>query len=345
MNDILYLKQNGKIKLEDQDDNNEDPRSDLSVEEFLQNNENVAAARKYITEKYLYAGGSARFMFEYTTSELEKRLRGLFGFLRKHDWDAFTSSALAPSATSSVNSLMQQLNGRATAVSRYVLFEAYDRVEGDLVKAVQAAADMSENPALIGWAFELRQLHTIKTVLTNNSRLLFFFPKMFLKSKEGLCFRPLKNGEASFDGNKLIKHNNRNLNSGTIIWCMKWNQGCFDFAFFKKGTLMTLQFTVAAEHTLKVQFIKDLRNAIEENSSVSVNNFIHIGVVGGNDDVLREFMFQTPEGLGRRSNGTRRDFTLKTYKSSELVIQRSRNESFAATSLGDYEVYTRKREL
>eukprot|EP00980_Cylindrotheca_fusiformis_P023484 scaffold10513_cov64-Cylindrotheca_fusiformis.AAC.1 len=38
MNDILYLKQNGKIKLEDQDDNN--PRSDLSVEEFLQKNEN-----------------------------------------------------------------------------------------------------------------------------------------------------------------------------------------------------------------------------------------------------------------------------------------------------------------
>eukprot|EP00980_Cylindrotheca_fusiformis_P020374 scaffold7403_cov122-Cylindrotheca_fusiformis.AAC.4 len=118
---------------------------------------------------------------------------------------------------------------------------------------------------------------------------------------------------------------------------MKWNQGCFDFAFFKKQTLMTLQFTIAEKHTLKIQFIKDLRNAIEENSSVSVINFIHVGVVGGNDDVLRKFMFQNPEGLGRRSNGTRRDFTLKTYKSSELVIQRSRNESFAATSLGDYE--------
>eukprot|EP00980_Cylindrotheca_fusiformis_P024906 scaffold12690_cov177-Cylindrotheca_fusiformis.AAC.3 len=176
MADILHLKENGKIKLQDQDDNNEDPYSDLTVDAFLQNDENfAAAASEYIKEKFFYAGGSARFMFELTTSELMETLEDLFLQLDRNDWDAFANSALAPSATSSVNTLMQQFKGYATAVSRYVLFEAYHRVAGDLVKAVQAAADMSENPALIGWAFELRQLHTIKTVLTNNSRLLFFF--------------------------------------------------------------------------------------------------------------------------------------------------------------------------
>eukprot|EP00980_Cylindrotheca_fusiformis_P020903 scaffold7923_cov107-Cylindrotheca_fusiformis.AAC.3 len=272
-------------------------------------------------------------------------LGDLFMQLDKNNWDAFANSALAPSATSSVNSLMQQLKRCATAVSRYLLFEAYDRVEGDLVQAVQTAANMSIKPVLEGWAFELRQLHTIKTVLKANSRESS--PKQSLRSEEGLCFHPAKNGEASFDGNTLIKHNNRNLNSGTIIWCMKWNQGCFDFAFFKNHALLTLQFTVAAENTLKVQFIKDLRKAIEKNSSVSVDNFIHVGVVGGNDDVLREFRFQNPEELGRPGNGTRHDFILKTYKSSELELEigGSRNESFEATPLRDYMVYTRKREL
>eukprot|EP00980_Cylindrotheca_fusiformis_P008543 scaffold1813_cov109-Cylindrotheca_fusiformis.AAC.1 len=89
-----------------------------------------------------YAGGSARFMFESkTTSELMVTFGDLFMQLDKNDWDAFANSALAPSATSSVNSLMQQLKGCATAVSRYVLFEAYDRVAGDLVQAVQTAAN------------------------------------------------------------------------------------------------------------------------------------------------------------------------------------------------------------
>eukprot|EP00980_Cylindrotheca_fusiformis_P009406 scaffold2056_cov65-Cylindrotheca_fusiformis.AAC.3 len=135
MADILHLKENGKMKLQDQDDNNEDPYSDLTEDEFLENEENIAAASEYIKEKFFYAGGSARFMFELTTSELMETLGNLFMQLDKKDWDAFANSALAPSATSSVNTLMQQLKGCATAVSRYVLFEAYDRVAGDLVKA------------------------------------------------------------------------------------------------------------------------------------------------------------------------------------------------------------------
>eukprot|EP00980_Cylindrotheca_fusiformis_P007995 scaffold1705_cov63-Cylindrotheca_fusiformis.AAC.1 len=252
--------------------------SDLLVDEFLENEENIAAARKYITEKYFYAGGSARFMFEFKTSELMETLGDLVMQLDKKDWNAFANSTIASSAPHAVNTLMQQFKGYATAVSRYVLFEAYDRVEGKLVKAVQLAAEKSQNPALKGWAFELRQLQTIKTVLTNNSR--HNSPKRSLRSTGGFLFRPVKNGEASFDGNQLTNDEKVDLKSGTIIWCTKWNQRCFDVAFFKKHTLMTLQFTIAETHTIKIQFIKDLRNAIEKHRGVLVNHFIHVGVVG-----------------------------------------------------------------
>eukprot|EP00980_Cylindrotheca_fusiformis_P025762 scaffold14568_cov67-Cylindrotheca_fusiformis.AAC.1 len=278
MADILHLKENGKIKLQDQDDNNEDPYSDLTVDAFLRNDKNFAAASEYIKEKFFYAGGSARFMFELTTPELIETLGDLFMQLGRNDWDAFANSALAPSAPHAVNTLMQQFKGYSTAVSRYVLFEAYDRVEGKLVKAVQISAEKSQNPALKGWAFELRQLQTIKTVLTNNSQ--HNCPKRSLRSTGGFLFRPVKNGEASFDGNQLTNDEKVDLKSGTIIWCTKWNQRCFDVAFFKKHTLMTLQFTNAETHTIKIQFIKDLRNAIEKHRGVLVNHFIHVGLVG-----------------------------------------------------------------
>ena len=87
----------------------------------------------------------------------------------------------------------------AAAVSRYVLFEAYEKMEGRLVSAVKAAAQHSDNPALKGWAFELEQLHLIKTVLRKNSTKIC--PEEMLTSKEGLCFQPVENGEVSFDGN------------------------------------------------------------------------------------------------------------------------------------------------
>eukprot|EP00980_Cylindrotheca_fusiformis_P015515 scaffold4410_cov78-Cylindrotheca_fusiformis.AAC.6 len=235
---------------------------------------------------------------------------------------------------------MQQLNGRATAVSRYVLFEAYDRVEGDLVKTVQAAADRSENPVLKGWVFELRQLHTVKKVLTNNSE--DNSSKKSLKSKEGLFFQPVS--EASFDGKKLTKEKEVDVKSGTIIWCMKWNQGCFDVAFFKNDTLMTLQFTLARSHSLKLQYIRDLKNAIENCSGTSVGSVIHVGVVS--NDNVQGFNFVDIEGAGRGGSTWTSDFAVKTYKSSVLEVAAMQDDCFETSCpCGQHDVNTKKRRL
>ncbi|CAB9513157.1 hypothetical protein SEMRO_575_G169280.1 [Seminavis robusta] len=181
--------------------------------------------------------------------------------IKGNEWEEFASPTISYKAPNSVNTLMQQFKGRTAAVSKYVLFEAYEKVEGRLVSAVNAAAEHSDNPTLKGWAFELEQLHAIKTVFTKNSTKNSV--KKLLTSKEGLCFKPVENGEVSYDGNKLSYSPETEFESGTIIWCMKWNQGCFDAAFFKDEVLLTLQFTVAGDHSLKVQYISDLKNAIE----------------------------------------------------------------------------------
>jgi len=340
MEDILHRIKEGKPRPQMEKEQTE---KDTNVDTFLADGTNEEATREYIECNYYYAGGNARFMFENTTSDVQEVLADLVSELKKEDWDAFASAKLSQQASSSVNSLMQQFNGFTTAVSRYVLFEAFDRVEDRLVGAVQAAAINSGNPALKGWAFELQQLHTIKTVLRNNSVDNCLLKS--LKSNEGLCFQPVKGGEAKFDGNELLMSPGVVLNSGTLIWCMKWNQGCYDVAFFKGNTLLTLQFTVSGAHSLKLQYIEALKDEIER-KRFEVETFIHVGVVGGDDaNAFNEFRFQDAEGGGRSKRVL--DFTVRTYKSSALISSdgEEQEECLTATHLGDEQVYTKKRPL
>ena len=127
---------------------------------------------------------------------------------------------------------------------------------------------------------------------------------------------------------------------------MKWNQGCFDAAFFKDEVLLTLQFTVAGDHSLKVQYISDLKNAIEKSLDQEIKAFHHVAVVGGNASAFDNFRFKDPEGVGRPGAAWNLDFTVKTHKASPLVPKDAGEldrDQFEAAHLCDTNVYTRKR--
>ncbi|KAG7341141.1 hypothetical protein IV203_023092 [Nitzschia inconspicua] len=326
------------------EESNEYGTNDDAMKSFVAVAANLTTAQQYFDHKYFYAGGSARFMFEFTTFGVKDSLDTLFAKIKGDEWEEFARPTISYKAPHSVNTLVQQFKGRTAAVSRYVLFEAYEKMEGKLVSAVKAAAEHSDNPALKGWAFELEQLHTIKTVFKNNSTKNSV--KQLLISKEGLCFQPVENGEVSFDGKKLSNSPDTEFESGTIIWCMKWNQGCFDAAFFKDEVLLTLQFTVGSDHSLKVQYISDLKNAIENRLEKDIKAFHHVAVVGGNASAFDNFCFKDPEGAGRNGAGWNLDFTVKTHKASPLVpkdVMEPGRDQFEAAHLCDTNVYTRKR--
>ena len=70
------------------------------------------------------------------------------------------------------------------------------------------------------------------------------------------------NATLSFDGaslNGLVP-----ANTDIVIWCVKWNQGCFDIGFHQDGVLATVQFIVADEHSMKIECIRHLKNVLEE---------------------------------------------------------------------------------
>jgi hypothetical protein len=164
-------------------------------------------------------------------------------------------------------------------------------------------ADRIDNPALKGWAFELAQIDLIRLSLVSP------IPQ-YVITKNGWSFYPRSSIE--FDEENLLAGP---VADGTIIWCLKWNQGCFDVAFYDRETLFTIQFTVSKKHDLKPNFIRKLRDALAE-KGVTVVNCIHVAV-----GEAEGFKFDVKEeGTGRQRNNEDPLFTINAYWSPPLVV-------------------------
>ena len=67
----------------------------------------------------------------------------------------------------------------------------------------------------------------------------------------------------------------------TVIWCLKWNhQDCFDAAFYKDKTLLTLQFTTDHTQTMQAKLYLTLQSfgICGWRCVPVISKFEHIGV-------------------------------------------------------------------
>ena len=249
-------------------------REDELVEPLDEQSGNLseAAVAAFVEEKYYFAGGSARFMLEYGVQQLKKDLKELLTSLKDEQWKALTSN-IVPSATDgAVNSLMQRFSNydgvtTVAAVSEFVAMAAYAKKGHELAQAIDAAANATRNPALKGWAFELKQLEEIKKALQQHG---------YVYSKDGIFFQPTH--QVHYNDNEKILEGEINESNTTIILCRKWNQGCFDAAIYSNRTLVTVQFTTSSKHSVKFQYIRELKKACELEKGLKVDTIFHIGV-------------------------------------------------------------------
>jgi hypothetical protein len=115
-------------------------------------------------EKYDYAGGCVRYMFEMSMKELSMELKDRCDGVS--NWAAFARTGMDLQTWKSVYNLMQSFsnsNGRSMCapVSKYVLRRAYEKCGNKLTEAVKSVANATGNPVLIDWALELSQLDVI----------------------------------------------------------------------------------------------------------------------------------------------------------------------------------------
>jgi hypothetical protein len=290
--------------------------------------------------KYHYAGGSARFMFDLSLTQLMQWFEKTVKQVR--NWEAFAKGDLADREHKSVNSLMQKFsdtNGMGTvtvAVSEYILLYAYQKVRSVLTAAIAAMALSTGNDALRGWSFELAQLDLISDALKN-------VDAQGRRTVGADKFRFFVAGwdEVEYDGTLLSV----SMFQSAVIWCLKWNQGCFDVAFYHECTLYTIQFTVSKTHTLKLRYVKELVASLRANG-VTVEHIVHIGV--SNQDLKFNKPDDTNTGPDTRSSatgeklysiwiGTSPPMALKDEKSSSCSVERDEIQM--------YKVRRKKRKL
>ena len=294
----------------------EDSAGSSDESSTTQNNDSdmPAMIKSYVDFKYFYAGGSARFMFDYNVEKLRGILRDLIEALKDDQWQAFGTSSVPSMTDDAVNTLMQRFRDRdgvakCAPVSRYIAMIAYEKCGEKVVNAVSTAATRTGNPSLKGWAFELQQLEIIKKGFHPTP------PSTHIFSDSGLAFLPTRqvhfdgtNLEGNIDGTNL--EGNVDVPQTTVVWCLKWNQGCFDVALYSKPVLVTLQFTVSKTHSLKLEYVRELREAFSSRG-IKVETVAHIGI---NED--GQLHWKSATGTGRGNCEV--DFTIQVNTSSPL---------------------------
>jgi hypothetical protein len=259
-----------------------------------------------VEAKYYYAGGSARFMFEYTIPQLKQMLGNLCNRVGENAWEHFAKGSISSSSPAAVNTLMQQFDAKATPLSKYILFRAYEKCETDLVKSMKSVASQSSNPVLKGWVFELEQIDLIRLSLESPPE-----KKDYITNNTGLSFIP--HSKSGFDEKQFEEGVSILETGGLVINCLKWNQGCFDVAFYQENTLVTIQFTVAKKHSLKPMYIRLLRDALL-GRKISVDRVVHVGVTEEAD-----FAFErSNSGTGRQVHSESPQFKIDVFHSLPL---------------------------
>lgn len=264
-----------------------------------------------LERKFFYAGGSARFMFDFTMEDLLKKDVGVLDKLEQRtsqeEWTSFATLTISSRTVGSVSSLLQRIGSRVFPVSKYFLLIGYEKCNGQLVKALKAAAEAVENPAMKGWAFEMEQLDNITDQMVTSRSV---------SNVDGSLVLPVAENAVVYDGCHLTGDTSR---TRFVIKCSKWNQGCFDSAFVIDDRLVTINFTISASHSLKVRYIGLLKMALES-ANKDITSVTHLAIVA-DEATCSSFRFDGPEDAGYE-NGVPL-FELKLARSTKFEKPRS----------------------
>lgn len=281
--------------------------------------------KSLLDRKFYYAGGSARLMFDFNLNDLLKEEEGELKRLETKAghtvWQDLAKLSIN-AKSGNVSSLLQRLHGKVFPVSKYFLYRAYQECRNELVKSLKAAAEASSIPAMKGWAFELEQLEIVAEEMESSNYVANS------KANPTLVV-PISQSWAEYDGMR-IKLEASSSDDVFVIRCTKWNQGCFDLAFYFQRHLLTVNFTISKSHSLKMQYLRFLK-CVLENANKPVDNMTHIAVVP-DGETCEIFKFDKPEGNGY-SQGDRL-YTVQVGCSSKLVAHEARNVHALPDSTG-----------
>jgi DNA polymerase III delta prime subunit len=236
-----------------------------------------------LSEKYFFAGGSARWMFQHTVQEVRVFIDEKLN--TTSNVNELVQHLKGEKATDAVNSLCQQSRSRDGTVHRFLISQYVMRCsmqwadETAVLLLVQYAKAM-DNDALKGWAFEMQCLHNWKQNMARKFPLTYkdtctttTSPHTKTVDNEMKCMLekpytlewsgPGQVCSLSRDG--TVVPTTTDVTPVLIIPTL-WNHGCFDCIFWyqETRTIWFISCTISLKHSRKLRFINDFIAKLSE---------------------------------------------------------------------------------
>ena len=206
-------------------------------------------AMAYLRAKYFYAGGCARFMFNFSTEQVIGELN--LALIQQNDVSALTNTLKGCSSSDSSHTLMSVFGPEhRDIVSDYVKHCIAKKT--DTVPLLDFARRFELNPAMCGWIFEEFFFNCIWTSRLGTLTLL--------SSTSAKPLRLLKGSQMWYD----FSPEDPSVDEcpiGEWLRPRKFHQGGFDAVYLSFKTATFVQCTIAASHSVKLQFCKDFLDA------------------------------------------------------------------------------------
>jgi DNA polymerase III delta prime subunit len=175
----------------------------------------LASIRAYIEEKHFHAGGSSRYMFDFTIAEIEADLNEAIETIQNMSDHA--SAAVGQASKSVVNRMFAFYEDahKSCLVSRFASLLLARQIGPDVVERLAETISQASNPALNGWLFEVLFFsrlqicgHILYTKVAKNpiripsSEIFVFDPKSFPalnKNSSSVWFQPRNFNQGGYD--------------------------------------------------------------------------------------------------------------------------------------------------
>ncbi len=252
--------------------------------------DNEAEAIEKVRKKVYYAGGSARFMFQYTTEELVEFIDQVMG------------------CQSNIVELIELTRGNWTSDLRHTLISCYPVLQSSLIKGNKESRMIFNNRELvsdhvkhlIGFSLAVEPLLQQARSYRNNQAMLgWIFEEVFFQALWSSSTRTLQL-ESCDDGQITILRSGSqpfwmfDPDKPTVADCpsyewlrpKKYNQGGFDAVYLKptheasrEGTAIFIQCTIAKSHDAKLRFCRQFIEAAKASGCFNTTKIEYYFVV------------------------------------------------------------------
>jgi hypothetical protein len=250
-----------------------------------------------LNNKYVYAGGSARWMFGFPLADVRTDINFYIQKISAiSNW--FKDGFVGIRSDTSVSHLFSvNKDGKGFIVSEYVGRRLSEYCEASFFAQARLSDLCKRNPTFDGWIFEADFLYQVR--IADNSGL----PLVVQRNFEHATSWEAKERRSFYELKDIVTSETDTLEN---VWYIpeKWNQACFDAVHIRPGYCFSfIQVTLAFTHSLKLVHIVNFLNRFEGKVKS-----VEICFVVPNNSKYGDFKIKYPEGsLGEYKSLLKKD--------------------------------------